>query len=97
MRGLYSGGLWALDEEDSKKLHTGRSRNDQVATDIRLYVREEIDALLAEIRRLQAGILDVAGREADIIMPGLTHLQTAQPVNLGHHQTAWFEMLQRDH
>jgi argininosuccinate lyase len=80
-----------------KKLHTGRSRNDQVATDIRLYVREEIDVLVAEIRRLQQGILDVAEREADTIMPGFTHLQTAQPVTFGHHLMAWFEMLQRDH
>jgi argininosuccinate lyase len=79
-----------------KKLHTGRSRNDQVATDIRLYVRDEIDVLLSEIRRLQAGILDVAEREADTIMPGFTHLQTAQPVTFGHHLMAWFEMLQRD-
>ncbi|HWK54021.1 MAG TPA: argininosuccinate lyase [Hyphomicrobiales bacterium] len=80
-----------------KKLHTGRSRNDQVATDIRLYVREEIDGLLALIRSLQSGILDLAEREADTIMPGFTHLQTAQPVTFGHHLLAWFEMLQRDH
>jgi argininosuccinate lyase len=80
-----------------KKLHTGRSRNDQVATDIRLYVREEIDVLLSEIRRLQRGIVDLAEREADTIMPGFTHLQTAQPVTFGHHLMAWFEMLQRDH
>ncbi|MDR0780308.1 MAG: argininosuccinate lyase [Pseudomonadales bacterium] len=80
-----------------KKLHTGRSRNDQVATDIRLYVRDEIDVLCSEIRRLQIGILDVAEREAGTIMPGFTHLQTAQPVTFGHHLMAWFEMLQRDH
>ncbi|RRJ82960.1 argininosuccinate lyase [Aestuariirhabdus litorea] len=80
-----------------KKLHTGRSRNDQVATDIRLYLRDEIDLLLAEITRLQQGLLEVAEREADTIMPGFTHLQTAQPVTFGHHLMAWFEMLSRDY
>jgi argininosuccinate lyase len=80
-----------------KKLHTGRSRNDQIATDIRLYVRDEIDALCAQVRALQEGILGLAEREADTIMPGFTHLQTAQPVTFGHHLMAWFEMLQRDH
>ncbi|MGD8176232.1 argininosuccinate lyase [Marinimicrobium sp. ARAG 43.8] len=80
-----------------KKLHTGRSRNDQVATDIRLYLRDEIDAISAELNRLQQGLLDLAEREADTIMPGFTHLQTAQPVTFGHHLLAWFEMLQRDH
>jgi len=80
-----------------KKLHTGRSRNDQVATDIRLYVRDEIDALLDLVRALQDGILGLAEREADTIMPGFTHLQTAQPVTFGHHLLAWFEMLQRDY
>jgi argininosuccinate lyase len=80
-----------------KKLHTGRSRNDQVATDIRLYVREEIDGLSELLRSLQRGILELAEREAGTIMPGFTHLQTAQPVTLGHHLMAWFEMLQRDH
>src|SRR5690606_28186616 len=79
-----------------KKLHTGRSRNDQVATDIRLYLRDEIDAIAAELNRLQAGLLDLAEREADTIMPGFTHLQTAQPVTFGHHLLAWFEMLKRD-
>ena len=80
-----------------KKLHTGRSRNDQVATDIRLYVRDEIDAVGELIRALQAGILGLAEKEADTIMPGFTHLQTAQPVTFGHHLMAWFEMLQRDY
>ncbi|MGM0676025.1 argininosuccinate lyase [Ectothiorhodospira marina] len=80
-----------------KKLHTGRSRNDQVATDIRLYLREAIDGILAEIRRLQQGLLDLAEREAQTVMPGFTHLQTAQPVTFGHHMMAWFEMLERDH
>jgi len=79
-----------------KKLHTGRSRNDQVATDIRLYLRDEIDALDRELRRLQVALLDVAEREADTILPGFTHLQVAQPVTFGHHLLAWFEMLVRD-
>jgi len=79
-----------------KKLHTGRSRNDQVATDVRLYLRDEIDAIAAELTRLQQGVLLVAEREADTIMPGFTHLQTAQPVTFGHHLLAWNEMLQRD-
>jgi argininosuccinate lyase len=80
-----------------KKLHTGRSRNDQVATDIRLYLRDEIDTIAKELTRLQQGLLLVAEREAETIMPGFTHLQTAQPVTFGHHLLAWFEMLQRDY
>ncbi len=80
-----------------KKLHTGRSRNDQVATDIRLFVRDEIDVIAAEITRLQTALLDVAEREADTIMPGFTHLQSAQPITFGHHLLAWYEMLDRDH
>lgn len=79
-----------------KKLHTGRSRNDQVATDIRLYVRDEIDALCITLTRLQIALLDLAEREADTIMPGFTHLQTAQPITFGHHMMAWYEMLERD-
>ncbi|MFT6464839.1 argininosuccinate lyase [Halopseudomonas sp.] len=79
-----------------KKLHTGRSRNDQVATDIRLWLREEIDIILVELARLQTGLLDQAERHAHVIMPGFTHLQTAQPVTFGHHLLAWFEMLSRD-
>ncbi|MEK7258915.1 MAG: argininosuccinate lyase [Pseudomonadota bacterium] len=79
-----------------KKLHTGRSRNDQVATDIRLYVRDEIDTIGKEVTRLQQALLDVAEREADTIMPGFTHLQTAQPITFGHHMMAWYEMLERD-
>ena len=79
-----------------KKLHTGRSRNDQVATDIRLWLRDAIDALDAELLRLCEGLLAQAEANADIIMPGFTHLQTAQPVTLGHHFLAWFEMLLRD-
>ncbi len=89
--------LTALIGDAGKKLHTGRSRNDQVATDIRLYLRDEIDAINAEIRRLQKGLLDLAEREAETIMPGFTHLQVAQPVTFGHHMLAWFEMLDRDH
>ena len=80
-----------------KKLHTGRSRNDQVATDIRLYLRDEVDFILTEISRLQTGLVDLAERESDTIMPGFTHLQTAQPVTFGHHLLAWNEMLQRDY
>ncbi len=79
-----------------KKLHTGRSRNDQVATDIRLYLRDEIDVIAEELTRLQLGLLELAEREADTIMPGFTHLQTAQPVTFGHHLLAWYEMLVRD-
>lgn len=79
-----------------KRLHTGRSRNDQVATDIRLYLREQIEFINNEILRLQHGILAVAERETDTIMPGFTHLQVAQPVTFGHHVMAWFEMLNRD-
>ena len=82
--------------ETGKKLHTGRSRNDQVATDIRLYLREEVDNIGDELTRLQNAIVDVAEREADTIMPGFTHLQTAQPVTFGHHMMAWYEMLRRD-
>ncbi len=79
-----------------KKLHTGRSRNDQVATDIRLYVRDEIDEISSRLNALQAAIVDLAEQEAETIMPGFTHLQIAQPISFGHHLMAWFEMLQRD-
>nr|MCU0936435.1 argininosuccinate lyase [Gammaproteobacteria bacterium] len=79
-----------------KKLHTGRSRNDQVATDLRLYLRDATDAIVAELRRLQGGLVDLAEREAETLMPGFTHLQTAQPVTFGHHMMAWYEMLARD-
>ena len=80
-----------------KKLHTGRSRNDQVATDVRLYLRDQIDVIAGLLTRLQQGILQVAEREANTIMPGFTHLQTAQPVTFGHHLMAWYEMLSRDY
>ena len=79
-----------------KKLHTGRSRNDQVATDMRLYLRDGIDEVNAAVRRLQEALLGVAEREADTVLPGFTHLQVAQPVTFGHHLLAWFEMLVRD-
>lgn len=79
-----------------KKLHTGRSRNDQVATDIRLYLRDELDVICAELTRLQQGTVGLALQEADTIMPGFTHLQTAQPVTFGHHLLAWNAMLERD-
>jgi|SRR5690625_339060 len=89
--------LTELIGDAGKKLHTGRSRNDQVATDIRLYLREEADGISAELTRLQKGLVALAEREADSIMPGFTHLQTAQPVTLGHHLLAWNEMLERDY
>src|SRR5574343_556597 len=89
--------LTSLVGDAGKRLHTGRSRNDQVATDIRLWLRDEIDIILAEITRLQQGLLGLAEAEADTIMPGFTHLQTAQPVTFGHHLLAWFEMLSRDY
>ena len=79
-----------------KKLHTGRSRNDQVATDMRLYLRDEIDEILIQLRRLQTALIDLAEREVDTILPGYTHLQVAQPISFGHHMLAWFENLQRD-
>lgn len=82
--------------ETGKKLHTGRSRNDQVATDVRLYLREEIDAIQAELMRLQENLVNIAELQAKTILPGFTHLQTAQPVTFGHHMLAWFEMLKRD-
>ena len=80
-----------------KRLHTGRSRNDQVATDIRLYLRDAIDVIQAELCRLLGGLTELATRETDTIMPGFTHLQVAQPVTFGHHLLAWFEMLKRDY
>ncbi|MBK1734007.1 argininosuccinate lyase [Halorhodospira abdelmalekii] len=82
--------------EAGKKLHTARSRNDQIATDIRLFLRAAIDDITAELRRFQRGLLDLAEREAETIMPGFTHLQVAQPVTMGHHLLAWYEMLERD-
>jgi argininosuccinate lyase len=88
--------LTALIGEAGKKLHTGRSRNDQVATDMRLYLRDQVHAACAQLVRLQEGLLTLAEREADTVMPGFTHLQVAMPVTFGHHMLAWFENLQRD-
>ena len=103
---------WLLDLEDvhlniekrltdkigdaGKRLHTGRSRNDQVATDVRLWLRATTDDVLAGIKNLQLSILALAEQHADTIMPGFTHLQVAQPVTFGHHLMAYFEMLKRD-
>ena len=103
---------WSLDDEDvhlniekrlttlvgdaGKRLHTGRSRNDQVATDIRLWLRDAIDSILGLIAEFQKNLLDVAEAHADTAMPGFTHLQVAQPVTFGHHLMAYFEMLRRD-
>ncbi|WP_291992206.1 argininosuccinate lyase [Candidatus Accumulibacter sp. ACC003] len=104
--------VWSLDLEDvhlniekrlttlvgdaGKRLHTGRSRNDQVATDIRLYLRDAIDTLLPLLRKFQNALLDLAEKEAATPLPGFTHLQVAQPVTFGHHLLAYFEMMQRD-
>jgi len=103
---------WSLEAEDvhlniekrltelvgdaGKRLHTARSRNDQVATDLRLWLRDEIDACAAALVELQSALLDQAERHAGVIMPGFTHLQVAQPVTFGHHLLAYFEMLERD-
>ena len=88
--------LTQLVGDAGKRLHTGRSRNDQVATDIRLYVRGEVDGIVTLISKLQAALVGLADREADTIMPGFTHLQVAQPVTFGHHLLAYVEMLERD-
>ncbi len=82
--------------EPAKKLHTGRSRNDQVATDLRLWTREKQDALLERLRRLMLSLMDVARRERELVIPGYTHLQRAQPVLLAHHLLAYVEMFGRD-
>ncbi|WP_054947153.1 argininosuccinate lyase [Novosphingobium sp. KN65.2] len=78
------------------RLHTARSRNDQVATDFRLWVRDSIDQIDAGLEALQVALVTRAGEHADSIMPGFTHLQTAQPVTLGHHLMAYYEMISRD-
>ncbi len=104
--------IWSIKQEDvhmniearltsligiaGKRLHTGRSRNDQVATDIRLYLRSEIGHISHQLTRLQNAILNLAEQHTDTIMPGFTHLQVAQPITFGHHLMAWFEMLVRD-
>ena len=103
---------WSIDDEDvhlniekrliaivgeaGKKLHTGRSRNDQVATDMRLWLRGVIDQHLIQLGNLQKKIIQLAEKHVDTIMPGFTHLQVAQPVSFAHHLMAYFEMLQRD-
>lgn len=79
-----------------KRLHTGRSRNDQVATDIRLWLRDEIDNLASLLGQLQQALLSLAEKNVDVIMPGFTHLQVAQPVTFGHHIMAYVEMFSRD-
>jgi len=79
-----------------KKLHTARSRNDQVGTDIRLYLRDQIDTVREQLRAFQKGLLDLADRHVDTIIPGYTHLQRAQPLSLAHHLLAYVEMAQRD-
>ncbi len=103
---------WKLDLEDvhlniearltqlvgdaGKRLHTGRSRNDQIATDVRLWLRDEIDLIAALLDQLQQALVEIADRNADVIMPGFTHLQVAQPVTFGHHMLAYVEMFSRD-
>ncbi|MES2165361.1 MAG: lyase family protein, partial [Pseudomonadota bacterium] len=103
---------WLLDLEDvhlniekrltelvgdaGKRLHTGRSRNDQVATDIRLYVRSAIDDVVLLLAALRGALTDLAEKNADIIMPGFTHMQVAQPITFGHHMLAYVEMFGRD-
>ncbi|RYF22119.1 MAG: argininosuccinate lyase [Comamonadaceae bacterium] len=103
---------WKLDLEDvhlniearltqlvgdaGKRLHTGRSRNDQVATDVRLWLRSEIDLIADLLQDLQVSLVDVAEQNVDVILPGFTHLQVAQPVSFGHHMLAYVEMFKRD-
>ena len=103
---------WRLDLEDvhlniekrltdlvgdaGKRLHTGRSRNDQVATDLRLWLRGEVDGIVGLLRRVQAALVEQAARHAATVMPGFTHLQVAQPVTFGHHLLAYVEMFERD-
>src|SRR5574343_197053 len=88
--------LTALVGDAGKRLHTGRSRNDQVATDIRLYLRDSIDDILVLLKAFRSALVDLAEKEAATAMPGFTHLQVAQPVTFGHHMLAYFEMFGRD-
>lgn len=88
--------LTALIGDAGKRLHTGRSRNDQVATDIRLYLRSEIDEIVHRIEHLQDVLVHQAKAGSDMIMPGFTHMQVAQPVTFGHHMLAYVEMFERD-
>jgi len=106
------GFVWSVDLEDvhmnverrltekigdaGKRLHTGRSRNDQVATDIRLWLRAQIDVIVSQIEAMQRSLLDLAEQHVTTVMPGFTHLQVAQPVTFGHHLLAYVEMLARD-
>ncbi len=88
--------LTTLIGDAGKRLHTARSRNDQVATDVRLYLRTSIDDIINCIRAMQQALLDLAEKHVETVMPGFTHLQVAQPISFGHHLMAYFEMLQRD-
>ncbi len=88
--------LTELVGEAGKRIHTGRSRNDQVATDVRLYLRDAIDDIDKRLEALQQAILSIAEQECTTIMPGFTHLQVAQVITFGHHMLAWFEMICRD-
>ncbi len=88
--------LTTLVGDAGKRLHTGRSRNDQIATDVRLWLRDEIDTLVALLGELQRALVDVAERHVEVILPGFTHLQVAQPVSFGHHLLAYVEMFARD-
>ena len=88
--------LTQLAGDAGKRLHTGRSRNDQVATDIRLWLRGEIDLICALLVDLQKALLDIAEKNVEVILPGFTHLQVAQPVSFGHHMLAYVEMFSRD-
>ena len=88
--------LTQLVGDAGKRLHTGRSRNDQVATDIRLWLRGEIDLLIGLLRELQLALVEVASQNVDVILPGFTHLQVAQPVSFAHHLLAYVEMFSRD-
>ena len=88
--------LTTLIGDAGKRLHTARSRNDQVATDVRLYLRAAIDDIIGLIHSMQRALLELAEQHVDTVMPGFTHLQVAQPVVFGHHLMAYFEMLKRD-
>src|SRR5258708_19020801 len=88
--------LTTLVGDAGKRLHTARSRNDQVATDLRLWLRDAIDAVTESLRALRAALIDLAEKHADTIMPGYTHLQVAQPVTFGHHLLAYEAILGRD-
>jgi argininosuccinate lyase len=88
--------LTALVGDAGKRLHTGRSRNDQVATDVRLWLRGEIDLIAELLTDLQTALVDIADKNIEVILPGFTHLQVAQPVSFGHHMLAYVEMFARD-